>query len=152
MNLVERVSEELKNAMRAKNEARLDAIRALRGEIKKREASGPATPTTDADVVKLAKTLIKQRQDAIEQFRAGNRPDLVAKDEGQIAVLREFLPPELAPAELEAIVAEVIAATGAADVKDMGKVMKAVMAKLTETGKTADGRAVSELVNRKLKK
>ena len=152
MNLVERVSEELKKAMRAKAAARLDAIRALRGEIKKREASGPTTPTTDADVVKLAKTLIKQRQDAIEQFRAGNRPDLVAKDEGQIAVLREFLPPELALAELEAMVTEAITATGAADVKDMGKVMKAVMAKIAETGKTADGRAVSELVNRKLRK
>jgi uncharacterized protein YqeY len=93
-------------------------------------------------------SLVKQRRDSIEQFTKGGRQDLVDKETAEIAVLETYLPPPVDPADLERTVDAVIASTGASSAKDVGKVMKAVMAELA--GKTVDGKAVNELVRRKL--
>jgi uncharacterized protein YqeY len=92
--------------------------------------------------------MVKQRRDAIEQFRSGNREDLAAKDEAEIALLSTYLPPAADEGAVEAAVDAAIAETGASSVKDMGRVMKATLARLS--GVTADGRLVSETVKRKL--
>jgi uncharacterized protein YqeY len=102
----------------------------------------------DAEVLQVVSSLVKQRRDSIEQFSKAGRTDLVAKETGEVAVLEEYLPPAVSPAEIDAAVAEAIAETGAASQKDIGKVMKAVMPKLA--GKNADGRLVNEAVRRKL--
>ena len=102
----------------------------------------------DAESLQVIAALIKQRRDSIEQFRGGGREDLATKEEAEIAVLEAYLPPPVDPAELERLVNEAIAETGASSPKDMGRVMKAALAKLA--GRTADGKAVSEMVKTKL--
>jgi uncharacterized protein YqeY len=102
----------------------------------------------DAEVLQVVSTLVKQRRDSIEQFQKGGRQDLVDKETAEIAVLEEYLPPAADPAIVERAVADAIAETGAASPKDMGRVMKAAMAKLS--GQTVDGKVVNEIVRRKL--
>jgi uncharacterized protein YqeY len=102
----------------------------------------------DAEVVQVITSLVKQRRDSIEQFSKAGRSDLVDKETAEIAVLTEFLPPAATPEEIDSAVAAAIAETGATSVKDVGKVMKAVMPKLA--GKNADGRTINEAVRRKL--
>jgi uncharacterized protein YqeY len=102
----------------------------------------------DAEVLQVVSSLVKQRRDSIEQFSKAGRNDLVEKETAEIKVLDEYLPPAASAAEIDAAVAEAIAETGVTSVKDMGKVMKAVMPRLA--GKNADGRAVNEAVRRKL--
>ena len=98
--------------------------------------------------MQVVSSLVKQRRDSIEQFAKGGRTDLVDKETAEIAVLEQYLPPAATAADIDAAVAEAIAETGATSVKEMGKVMKAVMPRLA--GKNADGRAVNEAVRRKL--
>ena len=105
-------------------------------------------PLDDAESLQVIASLIKQRRDSFEQFENAGRRDLAEKEQAEIAVLESYLPPPMDPSELEGIVDGAIRETGAATPKDMGKVMKAVMAKLA--GATVDGKAVSELVKRKL--
>lgn len=102
----------------------------------------------EAESLQVVSALVKQRKDAIEQFQAGGRQDLVDKESAEIAILEAFLPPAIDPAVLEAAVLAAIAETGAASPKDMGKVMKAVMPRLA--GQTVDGKIVSDLVRTKL--
>jgi uncharacterized protein YqeY len=102
----------------------------------------------DAEVLQVVASLVKQRRDSIEQFANAGRTDLVEKETGEIAVLEAYLPPAASADDIDAAVAAAIAETGAASVKDMGKVMKAVMPKLA--GKHADGRTINEAVRRKL--
>ena len=102
----------------------------------------------DAEVLQVVASLVKQRRDSIEQFAKAGRTDLVDKETAEIAILEHYLPPAVSPEDIDAAVAAAIAETGAASVKDIGKVMKAVMPKLA--GKNADGRAVNEAVRRKL--
>jgi len=99
-------------------------------------------------VLQVVSTLVKQRRDSIEQFAKAGRTDLVDKETAEIAVLEQYLPPAASAADIEAAIVEAIAETGATSVKDMGKVMKAVMPRLA--GKNADGRAINEAVRRKL--
>jgi uncharacterized protein YqeY len=102
----------------------------------------------DAEVLQVVSTLVKQRRDSIDQFSKAGRTDLVDKETAEIAVLEQYLPPAVSAADIDAAVAEAIVETGAASIKDIGKVMKAVMPRLA--GKNADGRAVNEAVRRKL--
>lgn len=102
----------------------------------------------EAESLQVVSALVKQRKDAIEQFLAGGRQDLVDKERAEITILEGFLPPAIDPAVLEAAVQAAIAETGAASPKDMGKVMKAVMPRLA--GQTVDGKIVSDLVRSKL--
>jgi uncharacterized protein YqeY len=147
MSVMEQISADIATAMRGRDQARLAPLRMAKAALMNREVEkGRALDAAEAQQV-LA-SLIKQRRDSIEQFRAGGREELAAKEQAEIAVLEGYLPPPLDPAAIEQAVDESIAETGAASAKDMGKVMKAVMARLA--GQAVDGRAVNELVRRRL--
>jgi uncharacterized protein YqeY len=147
MALVEDVNRAITEAMKAKDAQRLVALRMLKAAFMNREVErGRALDENEARQVVSA--LVKQRRDSIEQFTKGGRQDLADKETAEIAVLESYLPPAIDTAELESVVDGAIASTGATSAKDMGKVMKAVMAELA--GKTVDGKAVNELVRRKL--
>jgi uncharacterized protein YqeY len=147
MALVEDVSRAITEAMKAKDAPRLSALRMLKAALMNREAErGRALDDTEARQV--VSTLVKQRRDSIEQFTKGGRQDLADKETAELAILESYLPAAVDASELEQAVDSAIASTGATSAKDMGKVMKAVMAGLA--GKTVDGKAVNELVRRKL--
>jgi uncharacterized protein len=147
MGLTEKVGSDITAAMKARDAARLSALRMLKAAIMNKGVE-KGRDLEDAEVLQVVSSLVKQRRDSIEQFSKAGRTDLVAKETGEVAVLEEYLPPAVSPAEIDAAVAEAIAETGAASQKDIGKVMKAVMPKLA--GKNADGRLVNEAVRRKL--
>lgn len=122
MSLKARITEDMKAAMRAGEKDRLSCIRMLQAGIKQREVD-ERVELGDAEVLAVIDKMIKQRKESVTQFQAGNRADLVAKESAEIAVLSAYLPAQLDPAELDAMIREAIAATGAASMKDMGKVM-----------------------------
>ncbi len=128
MLLKERISEDMKNAMRAGEKDRLAVIRLLQAAIKQREVDERIT-LDDAQVMAVLEKMIKQRKESIVAFDKGGRADLVAKESAEIAVLQPYLPAQLSDAELDAIIGEAIASTGAASIKDMGKVMGIVKSK-----------------------
>ena len=147
MALVEDVNRAITEAMKAKDVQRLVPLRMLKSALMNREVErGRALDENEARQVVSA--LVKQRRDSIEQFTKGGRKDLADKETAEIVVLEGYLPPAVDTAQLEQLVDKAIASTGAASSKDMGKVMKAVMADLA--GQTVDGTAVNELVRRKL--
>jgi len=146
MALRERLDEDLKSAMRARDSLRMNTIRGLKSAVKYREIE-LMKPLDDAGILGVAATEIKRRRDSVDQYRAGNRPDLADKEEAEIRLLQDYLPQPLAAAELEAKVDEVIARVGAKGPKDMGAVMKAL---LPEVQGRADGKVVSELVKQRL--
>jgi uncharacterized protein len=147
MTLMERISQDISAAMRARDQARLGPLRMAKAALMNREVEkGRALEGAEAEQV-LA-SLIKQRRDSIEQFARGGRQDLVDRETAEVAILETYLPPPPDAAELEAAVIAAIDETGAASMKDLGRVMKAAMEKLG--GRTVDGRAVNELVRRKL--
>jgi uncharacterized protein len=146
MALREKLDEDLKSAMRAKDSLRMNTVRGLKSAIKYREIE-LMKPLDDAGILGVVASEIKRRRDSVEQYRAGNRPELAEKEEAEIRILQEFLPQQLTPAEVEAKVDEVIARVGAKGPKDMGGVMKAL---LPEVQGRADGKVVSELVKRRL--
>jgi uncharacterized protein YqeY len=133
--------------MKAKDAARLSALRMLKAAIMNKGVE-KGRDLEDAEVLQVVSSLVKQRRDSIEQFSKAGRTDLVDKETGEIKVLEAYLPPAASAADIDAAVAAAIAETGATSVKDMGKVMKAVMPMLA--GKNADGKAVSEAVRRTL--
>jgi hypothetical protein len=135
--------------MKARDAPRTSALRMAKTALANREIDKRA-PLDDAEAVKVLQGLVKQREDSAEQFRKGNRPELAAKEEGEIAVLKAYLPQEASEAEVAAAVEAAIAETGAASPRDLGKVMKAAMAALQRTGKPADGRKVNEAARRRL--
>ena len=147
MLLRDKVNGDITAAMKSKNTARLSALRMLKAAIMNKGIE-KSHDLDDAEVLQVVSSLVKQRRDSIEQFSKGGRTDLVEKETAEIKVLEEYLPPAASAADIDAAIAEAIAETGAASVKDMGKVMKAVMPRLA--GKNADGRAVNEAVRRKL--
>ena len=147
MSLRDKVNTDISAAMKAKDPARLSALRMLKAAIMNKGVE-KARDLEDGEVLQVIASLVKQRRDSIEQFSKAGRTDLVDKETAEISVLEEYLPPAATAEEVDAAVAAAIAETGAASAKDMGKVMKAVMPKLA--GKNADGRAVNEAVRRKL--
>lgn len=146
MALRERLDEDLKSAMRARDSLRMNTIRGLKSAVKYREIE-LMKPLDEAGILGVAATEIKRRRDSVEQYRAGNRPDLADKEEAEIRLLQDYLPQQLPAAELEAKVDEVIARVGAKGPKDMGAVMKAL---LPDVQGRADGKVVSELVKQRL--
>lgn len=146
MALRERLDEDLKSAMRAKDSLRMNTIRGLKSAVKYREIE-LMKPLDDAGILGVASTEIKRRRDSVEQYRAGNRPDLADKEAAEILLLQDYLPQQLTAAELEAKVDEVIGRVGAKGPKDMGAVMKAL---LPDVQGRADGKVVSELVKQRL--
>jgi uncharacterized protein YqeY len=147
MSLLTQITADIATAMRAREADRLGTLRLLKSALVNREVERGHT-LDDAEERQVVQQMVKQRRDAIDQFRAGGREDLAAKDEGEITLLNTYLPPAADEGAIEAAVDAAIAETGAAGIKDMGKVMKATLARLA--GVTADGRFVSETVKKKL--
>ena len=146
MALKERITEDMKSAMRAGDKDRLATIRMALAGIKQREVDERIT-LDDPQVLAVLEKMIKQRREAIAQFASGGRADLVAKETAEIAVLQGYLPTPFSDAEIDALIGEAIAATGAASIKDMGKVMAAVKPKVQGR---ADLGAVSARIKQKL--
>ena len=146
MTLRERVSEDMKAAMRARETERLSAIRLLLAAIKQREVD-ERIELTDADVVAVIEKMLKQRRDSISQFEAAQRHDLADKEKFEVQVLSAYMPQAMSVEELEQAVTEAIAAAGAKSAQDMGKVMAALKPKLAGR---ADMAKVSGLVKAKL--
>ena len=147
MSLNLKIGGDITAAMKAKDAPRLSALRMLKAAVMNKGVE-KGRDLDDAEVLQVVASLVKQRRDSIEQFANAGRTDLVEKETGEIAVLEAYLPPAASADDIDAAVAAAIAETGAASVKDMGKVMKAVMPKLA--GKHADGRTINEAVRRKL--
>ena len=149
MSLKNQVTIDLKEAMKAKDEVRLDALRAVRGEILKYEKSGKGDISNE-EIIKSVKTLIKERDELIETARRADRPDIYESELLRVAVLKSYLPPALSNEELNNIVESVLYSTGAESVKDMGRVMGACRQAIQESGKDADNRALSEMIKKRL--
>jgi uncharacterized protein YqeY len=128
MALKDRITEDMKTAMRAGDKERLATVRLALAAIKQREVDERIS-LDDTQVLAVLEKMIKQRREAITQFASGNRADLVAKETAEIGVLQQYLPAQMSEAEVDALIQEAIQATGAASMKDMGKVMAAVKAK-----------------------
>ena len=129
MTLKARITEDMKTAMRSGEKDRLSCIRMLQAGIQQREVDERIT-LDDAQVLAVVDKMIKQRRESVAQFEAGHRADLVAKESAEIAWLTQYLPAQLGDRELEALIREAIAATGAASIKEMGKVMGVLKPKI----------------------
>lgn len=147
MALADQLSQEIKNAMLAKNAERLNALRMLKSAIGYVQIEKKTNELSDADFIAVVQREVKKRRDSVEQFTSGGRPELAAKESAEIAVLETFLPKQLSPEELEALVRATIQELGATDKKQMGAVMKAVQAKVAGR---ADGKTISAIVGRLL--
>ena len=147
MTLQERLSQEIKSAMLAKDADKLSTLRLLKSALGYVQIERKTETLPDADFVSLVQKEVKKRRDAIEQYEKGGRPELAAKEKSEIPVLETFLPKALSPEELEQLVKATIAETGATSKKDMGPVIKAVQAKAAGR---ADGKTISGLVGKLL--
>jgi uncharacterized protein YqeY len=145
--MVDEVSAAIAAAMRSKDPARLSALRMLKAALTNR-AVEKGHDLDDAEARQVVTSLVKQRRDSIEQFTKGGRQDLADKETAEIGVLEAYLPPAADPAAIERAVADAIAETGASSPKDVGRVMKAAMARLA--GQNVDGKAVNDLARKKL--
>jgi uncharacterized protein YqeY len=141
--LKERITDDMKAAMRSGEKERLGVIRMVTAAIKQREVDERIT-LDDAQVLSVLEKMIKQRKESLVQFQAGNRPDLVDKESGEITLLQGYLPSQLSDAEIDALIGDAITSTGAASIKDMGKVMGIIKGK-------AQGRADMAAVGAKIK-
>ena len=146
MSLKEKLVADMKERMKAKDAPALDCIRMVLAAIKNKELEKRAE-LADADVMAVLQTLAKQRQESIDMYRQGNRPELATKEEAEQKLIQSYLPQQLSDGELAKLVAEAIAETGAAKPADMGRVMKALQPKVAGR---ADGRRVSEAVKKAL--
>ena len=150
MSLKERIGEDIKSAMKAKDKLRLETVRSIKKALLEKEvdlrASGQENLTQEQEIELLAK-LAKQRRESIEQYRQGGREDLAAKETQELAILETYLPKQLSDEEINAMVDEIIQSLAASSPKDLGKVMGVAMKQLK--GK-ADGKKVQSLVKNKL--
>jgi len=147
MTLKDKIIADMTTAMKAKDAARTSTLRMVKAAIMHREKEG-AGDLSDDDVLKLLRSQMKQRRDSVEQYQKAGRQDLADKETAEIAVIEFYLPQAASEAEIERAVTDAITETGATSMKEMGAVMKSVMAKLA--GKNADGKTVSETVKKKL--
>jgi len=147
MSLHDRLTEDLKVAMKSRDQLRMDVIRMIKAALLNKEVE-LKKDLDDADMSRVMTTLIKQRRESVEQFEKAERADLAAKERQEISIIEKYLPQALTPQELESLVATVVTETGARSAKEMGTVMKAVMARLT--GQAVDGKVISDLVRAKL--
>jgi uncharacterized protein YqeY len=146
MELRERIDSALKQAMKDRDENRRNALRLLLTALKVKEKELKRLPT-EAEIQQTISSQIKQRKDAIELYGKGGRPDLAEKEEEEVRVLQSFLPEALSPEDLERLVDEAVAESGATSAKEMGKVMKVLMPKVAGR---ADGKALNERVRARL--
>jgi uncharacterized protein len=149
MTIAERVQKDMIEAMKAKDETRLGTIRLMKSALKNKEIDKRA-PLDDQEAIAVLATMIKQRKDSIEHFSKGGRPELAAKEAAEIKLIETYMPQAASADDIEAAVKATIAEMGSPTIKDMGNVMKAVMAKFATTGTRVDGRQVSEAVKKAL--
>ncbi len=147
MSLHNRLTEDLKLAMKSRDQLRMDVIRMIKAAILNKEVE-LKRDLDDAEMSRVMTTLVKQRRESVEHFEKAQRMELVVKERKEIEIIESYLPKPLSPQELEAVVGSVIAETGSRSLKDMGMVMKAVMARVG--GQAIDGKQVSDLVKSKL--
>ncbi len=147
MEILPKIMNEIKDAMRSKDSLKLNTLRFLQAAIKNREIEIRPNPLTDEESMTVLKKLVKQRKESIEQYKAGNRQDLVDQEAAELKILEAYLPAQMTKEQVEKLVIGVIASTGAKTIKDMGAVMKEV---LVQSGGTADNKLVSEFVRSKL--
>lgn len=147
MTLLDRVTQDIADAMRQRDQASLGPLRMLKAALMNREVE-KGRALDEAESLQVVNQLVKQRRDSIEQFRSGGRTDLADKEQAELTFLEKFLPPAADPAAIAAAIEAAVAETGAASAKDMGKVMKAVNTALA--GQTVDGKALAEAVKRRL--
>jgi uncharacterized protein YqeY len=145
-SLVERIAQDLKEAIKAKNDFRVSCLRVLKAAVTN-EQGRRTQPLKDEDVQAVIQSLVRKGQEAAVEFRKGLREDMAAKEEGEVKILSGYLPQQLAPAEIENVLKEIIAEVSASGLKDLGKVMKAAMGRLT--GKV-QGKEVNEIAKRLL--
>jgi uncharacterized protein YqeY len=143
MSLKERITEDMKAAMRSGEKERLGVIRLITSAIKQREVDERIV-LDDTQVLSVLEKMIKQRKESVAQFQAGNRQDLVDKENSEITLLQGYMPAQLSDAELDSLIGEAVTTTGASSIKDMGKVMAIIKAK-------AQGRADMAAVGAKIK-
>lgn len=148
MSLRDRLTEDLKLAMKARDQLRMDVIRMIKAAVLNKEVE-LKKDLDDAEMSRIMTTMIKQRKESVEQFEKGQRAELAAKERQEISIIETYLPQALSAEELAQAVDAVIRETGATSAKEMGLVMKAVMARLA--GQPVDGKSVSDLVRSKLK-
>jgi uncharacterized protein YqeY len=148
MSLKDRLSEEMKEAMRSQDKVRLSTIRMLLSAVKNREID-LGKKLTDVEVIETITSQVKQRRDSIDQFKKAERPDLVEKEEAELRILQGFLPEQLTVEEIEEEVEKAVKEAEASGMKDLGKVMKLIMPRVTGR---ADGKIVSDKVRERLSK
>lgn len=147
--LTERINQDLTTAMRARDAARTDVLRMTKTALTNKELEKRAA-LSDDEALRTLQTLVKQREESIDMFRRGGRPELADKEQAEIAILRAYLPAEASEEDIQAAVAQAISETGATSAKDLGKAMKAALALLKAAGKPADGKRVNEAVRARL--
>lgn len=147
MTLGEKIIADLTASMKAQDSARTSTLRMVKAAMMNRQIE-KGGQLDDEEISKMLRSLVKQRRDSIEQYEKAARPELVEKEAAEIEVIENYLPTAATPEEIEAVVTEVVASTGATSMRDMGKVMKETQVALA--GKNADGRLVSEIVKAKL--
>ena len=149
MTILERVSADTVAAMKAKDQPRVETLRLLKSEIKRKEID-KRSPLDEGESMKVVETLAKQRQDSIEQFQKAGRAELVMKEQAELAILQAFLPAAAGDDEIRSAVEKAASDLGSPTAKEMGAVMKAALASLKATGKTVDGKKVSDAVKARL--
>lgn len=147
MTFVDKLNQDITEAMRAKDADRLGPLRMLKAALMNKKVER-GKDVTDGEALAVVSTLVKQRKDSVDQFTKAGRHDLADKESAEIAILETYLPPPVSREELEKAVDEAVRTTGASSPKDMGGVMKAVMAGLA--GRNADGKLINELVRARL--
>jgi hypothetical protein len=147
MAIKEKLMEDVKSAMKEKDQLKLNTLRFLQAAVKNREIEMRPDPINDEEVMGVIKKLVKQRKESIEQYVNGGRQDLADQEASELKVLEAYLPAQMSRDQIEKLVAEVIASVGAKSVKDMGPVMKEVIAR---SKGTADNKTVSEVIKTKL--
>ena len=148
MSLLERTQKDMVEAMKAKEEMRLGAIRMLKAALMKFKVDNPGKELNESEEMKILNSLLKQRREAADMFRKGGREDQAAKEEAEAKLLEAYMPAGASDEEIDAAIAEAMAETGATSAKQMGLVVKAAQAKLT--GKRVDGKALADKVRAKL--
>ena len=147
MTIQERIQKELTEAMKARDSLKADVLRGMKTAIKLKEIE-KIRALSELEVLQVLQTLVKQRKDSIEQFTKGGRNDLVAREEAEAKILEDYLPAPVSEEELKTVISEVISELQATTGKDIGRVMKAVMARFT--GRNVDGKTVNEIVRARL--
>ena len=147
MTIQEKIQSQMSDAMRNKEQLRLSVLRMMKTAVKNKEVD-KMKPLEENEVIAVLNTLVKQRKDSVEQFRNGGREELARKEEEEIKIIEEYLPAAASEEDIRRAIDDAVQETGAASMKDMGKVMKAALARLA--GKSADGSRVSQMVKEKL--